>query len=144
MHTCCETYLITPINYCSNNLKKLLDLFQSTNKRSSKLKKYSLNSRLSKKFPNPLNFVPPKADSPLNRKWASLKKKKTIIFFIYINFRSPTSVFGSWWVVNIINCKQIERFRRPSNDRGYRLHVFGWYRWNTHKVSHGVKRQGTC
>ena len=39
------------INYCSNDLKKLPDVLQSTNSlKNSELKKYSMNSSLSKKL----------------------------------------------------------------------------------------------
>ena len=36
------------MNYCSNDLKKLPDVVQSTDKRSLELKKYSLNSFVNK------------------------------------------------------------------------------------------------
>ena len=44
------------VNYCSNDLKKLPDVVQSTNKSSSELKKYSLNSSMSNKFPTTTYF----------------------------------------------------------------------------------------
>ena len=49
-----------PINYCSNKLKKLPDVVQSINKRSSEIKKYPSNSSLSQNSRNLLNFRPPK------------------------------------------------------------------------------------
>ena len=56
------------IKYCSNDLKKLPGVVQSTSERSSKFKKNSLYSSLSKnsrKPIKPINFWPLKAGSLL-------------------------------------------------------------------------------
>ena len=47
---------VNSINYCSSDLKILLGIVLSTNKRSSELKKYPLNPSAAKNFRNGLSY----------------------------------------------------------------------------------------
>ena len=59
-------YSINSINYYSNNLKKLSDVAQSTNKRCSKFENIHEIRSCQKNSRKSLNFQPPKISSPLN------------------------------------------------------------------------------